>query len=121
MYLRTAASVTAPTVAAKSDRLHSVGNRERKGAISCRRNRDVAPLKRLTISATERVGSAATNRCTWSGITSISCTTNPYSVATALTSSFSRRSTGGTSTGRRYLEHHTTWYFRLNTTPAFLA
>ena len=35
-----------------------------------RRNRDVAPLKRLTIAATERVGSAATNRCTWSGITS---------------------------------------------------
>ncbi|MBO0742239.1 MAG: hypothetical protein J2P51_12520, partial [Hyphomicrobiaceae bacterium] len=27
----------------------------------------------------------------------------------------------GTRTGRRYLGHHTTWYFRLNTAPAFLA
>src|SRR5215470_2781962 len=91
--------------------------RAQAGELS-RRNRYV---KRLTIAATERVGSAATNRCTWSGITSISCTRNPYSVATSLTSSFSRRSTGGTRTGRRYLGHHTTWYFRLHTAPAFLA
>jgi len=39
-------------------------------------------LNLLTISATERVGSAAMKRWTWSGITSIAWTVNPYSAAT---------------------------------------
>jgi hypothetical protein len=77
-----------------------------------------SPLKRLTISATDKVGPASTNRCTWSGITSTVCTVMSCSVATSLISSLSRSSIGETSTLRRYFGHQTRWYLRLNTAPA---
>ena len=47
-------SETAPTVAAKSLRLQSVGNRDRRDGNSCRTTRLVRPSNRLTISATRK-------------------------------------------------------------------
>src|SRR5215469_9918335 len=61
---------------------HKVGRRDRSDLNSSRRRRLVLPLNLLTISATERVGSAAMKRRTWSGITSIARMVNPYSAAT---------------------------------------
>jgi hypothetical protein len=99
-----------PTVATKYELVHSVGRRLLSDGNSCRNKRELHPLRRLTRRWMPNRGSTSHNKCTWSGITCNSLTSDCNSVTVWWMISFRRISTSFTNTGRRYLGHQTTWY-----------
>src|ERR1700676_533427 len=107
MYRRTVDSDTYPTHAAKYDGDHNTFANCRKYGNSARNSRAVRPLKARTTAAGASVGPTRTNRCTWSGMTSLATISQPCSAAICSTSSPQRAATRPPRTRRRYFGHHT--------------